>query len=98
MLGSAGLESAFIVMQMRVLNPVLISIVNLDWVFQVLAAAKELHRQANLSAGLSPAAVGLPDEAEACAFASQVSCCYWCWLSTFRNEWLLSLDPPAAGS
>ena len=85
-------------MQMRALNHVLISIVDLDWVSQVLAAAKELHRQANLSAGLLPAAAGLPDEAEACAFASQVSYDYWRWLSTVCNEWLLSLEPPAAGS
>ena len=55
--------------------------VDLDWVFQVLAAAKELHRQANMSAGLPPAAVGLPDEAGTRAFASQVCCVCWCWLS-----------------
>ena len=43
---------------------------------QVLAAAKELHQQANLSVGLLPALMSSPDEAEARAFAGQVRCIY----------------------
>lgn len=42
---------------------------------QELAAAEELHRQANAAAEALPSSLGLPNEAEARAFASQVGVC-----------------------
>jgi hypothetical protein len=66
-------------------------------VFQVYAAAKELHRQVNLSVGLLPASLSLPDEAGARSASSQVSCDAMLAVE-HRNKVLPSLNPSGAGS